>query len=469
MNANDQPPVVGTKRTAGLVQLPDILLGLLAIALGGLLVSRLQPDSSRRVIPSAIELTEQSPVVTWKRHDLSLPHPIDDEIVELFLPAGDKLEQFRQEHRITHVQVVDFDIDGVNDILVCDGSGNQVVLFQYQQGRDWKSTVLANRLQVPSHATVVDIDQDGDNDVVVSLLGDILPSDELIGGVVLLENRGDHFAQIVLLDDVRRVADVQPGDLDSDGDIDLAVAVFGYARGEILWLENQAEEGFRDHLVFSRPGVIHVPVADYDGDGDLDLATIVSQDDEEVWGFENDGKGVFTPRQLYYTNNYDVGGGGLVKFDLDQDGDMDFLLSQGDNLEFGHGWPQPYHGCIWVRNDGNWNFSAQQIGTLGGTYATNAGDLDQDGDLDVVMVSMSNDWTDQTSHPTIAWVENDGDGDFGATWTIDIAPVELITLDLGDIDGDGRLDLVAGRLRVPTTVAPESSSIAVWLSGKGTP
>jgi hypothetical protein len=29
MNANHQPPVVGTKKTAGLVQLPDILLGLL--------------------------------------------------------------------------------------------------------------------------------------------------------------------------------------------------------------------------------------------------------------------------------------------------------------------------------------------------------------------------------------------------------------------------------------------------------
>jgi hypothetical protein len=112
--------------------------------------------------------------------------------------------------------------------------------------------------------------------------------------------------------------------------------------------------------------------------------------------------------------------------------------------------------------------TARQIGALGGTYATNAGDLDQDGDVDLVMVSMSNDWTD-SSHPSIAWVENDGNNNFTKTWAIDTAPVELITLDVGDIDGDGKADLVAGRLRVPTTVAPESTGIAVWLSGKGTP
>jgi hypothetical protein len=468
MNVNHQLAKDGTRNGASSFHLPDILLGLLTIVLALALVSRLVPGNARQRIPSPIEVPGKSPAVSWTRYDLSLPLQVDEQLVELLLPEGEKMEGQRQEHRVTHVQVVDFDGDGVNDIVVCDGAGNQVVLFQHQSGKNWKSTILAHRLHVPAHATIVDIDQDGDNDVIVALLGDILPSDELVGAVVLLENQGDRFEQHLLLDDVRRVADVQTGDLDGDGDLDLAVAVFGYGRGEILWLENLNEEGFRDHLVISRPGVIHVPIGDYDGDGDLDLATIVSQDEEEVWAFENDGRGNFTPHLIYFTHNYDAGGGGLVASDLDQDGDIDFLLSQGDNLEFGHGWPQPYHGCVWVRNDGNWNFSAMQIGALGGTYATNAGDLDQDGDLDLVMVSMSNDWTD-SSHPTIVWVENDGENNFQRTWTIDTAPVELITLAVGDLDGDGIPDLVAGRLRVPTTVAPESTGIAVWLSGKAKP
>ncbi|MFP6751017.1 MAG: VCBS repeat-containing protein [Pirellulaceae bacterium] len=468
MNVKHETSEAGRGGATSAFHLLDILLGLVAIILGLVLLSRVIPGNARQRISSPIEVPGKSPAVSWTRHDLSLPLLVEERLVELLLPEGEKMEDQSQEHRVTHVQIADFDKDGVNDVIACDGAGNQVVLFQHQSGKNWKSTILANRLLVPAHATIVDIDQDDDNDLIVSLLGDILPSDELVGSVVLLKNEGDHFTRHLLLDDVRRVADVQPGDLDGDGDLDLAVAVFGYGRGEILWLENLGEQEFQDHLVISRPGVIHVPIADYDGDGDLDPATIVSQDDEEVWVFENDGQGNFTNHMIYLTHNYDVGGGGLVASDLDQDGDMDFLLSQGDNLEFGHGWPQPYHGCVWVRNDGDWNFSAQQIGALGGTYATNAGDLDQDGDLDLVMVSMSNDWTD-SSHPTIAWVENDGKNNFQRTLTIDTAPVELITLDVGDIDGDGIPDLVAGRLRVPTTVAPESKAIAVWLSGKAKP
>jgi hypothetical protein len=445
----------------------DSFLLSLVVGLAVLLAGQWNAGDTRPRLDSPIEAHPRSTAVSWTRHSLQLPHQLDPQLLDLLVRPGDKLLPREQEARVTHVQFVDFWQRGQQDILVCDASGNQVVLYERQQDESWKALVLADRLQVPAHATVVDLDQDGDNDVLVSILGDILPSDELIGSVILLENQDGTFKQRTLLDDVRRVADVQPADLDGDGDIDLAVAVFGYARGGILWLENRGEGQFRDHLVLDRPGVIHVPVADYDGDGDLDLATIVSQDEEEVWGLENDGQGNFTPRLLYFTHNFDVGGGGLVKVDLDQDGKMDLLLSQGDNLEFGHGWPQPYHGCVWVRNLGNWNFSADQIGSLGGSYATRAGDMDQDGDLDVVMVSMSNDWTDP-KNPTIVWVENE-QGKFTRTWTIDTRPVELITLDLADIDGDGRLDLVAGRLRVPITVAPAAAPIAVWTSKGASP
>lgn len=461
-HTDDADPAAPVKMRESCCRAGDALLWLLVLAMGVLLIFLYPSSAERQRLPSPIVKHPRSPVVSWSREGLELPRPTDKDAADLLVQAGQQTESFPQEPRVTHVQFVDFWMRDQLDILVCDGSGNQLVLYERQESQDWKARVLASRLQVPAHATVVDLDQDGDHDVIVSLLGDILPSDELIGAVILLENRDGTFHRRTLLDDIRRVADVQPADLDSDGDTDLAVAVFGYARGEILWLENLGEGRFLDHLVLERPGVIHVPVADLDGDGDLDLATIVSQDEEEVWAMENDGKGHFTPRMLYFTHNFDVGGGGLVKTDLDQDGDVDFLLSQGDNLEFGHGWPQPYHGCVWVRNEGNWKFTARQIGTLGGTYATQAGDIDQDGDLDVVMVSMSNDWTDP-ENPTVAWIENEN-GRFEKTWTIDTAPVELITLGLGDMDGDGFLDLVGGRLRVPITVAPSAPPVAVWTS-----
>jgi len=245
---------------------------------------------------------------------------------------------------------------------------------------------------------------------------------------------------------LRRVADVQAGDLDQDGDIDLAVAVFGYARGEVLWLENDGAQHFREHSLISAAGAIHVPIADFDGDGDLDLSTVISQEDEQVIAWENLGNGEFLPHVLFETLNYDLGSAGLVVDDLDQDGQPDLLLPVGDNLEYTYSYPQPYHGCYWLRNLGDWTFESKRIATFGGTYAAAAGDLDGDSDRDVVLVSMTNDWS-VTAHPSIIWLENDGQNNFHP-FAIANDPIFLITVDCGDWNGDGIDDIVTGGMHL---------------------
>jgi hypothetical protein len=379
------------------------------------------------------------------------------------------LDDHKTATRMANVQVLDFDRDGLSDILVCDAARNAVILYRQIPGGRFEERILADNLKCPAHATAVDLDKDGDLDVVVAVLGSIFPWDELVGRVVLLENEGDHFTQHILLDDVRRVADVEPGDLDGDGDIDLAVAVFGYARGEVLWLENRGKKDgrwhFLDHQLLDRPGVIHVPVGDLDGDGDLDIASIVSQDEEELWLFENLGHGRFEPRRIYASPNYEVGSAGLVMCDLDKDGKLDLLLPQGDNLEDPYAWPQPYHGCLWFRNLGNWKFESKRIANFGGTYAAAVGDLDGDGDLDVVLVSLCNDWTDP-ARPSVVWLENDGSQNFKMR-AIDTAPIGLITVACGDLNNDGRADIVAGSLLLPPIVERRVERVTTWMSKKG--
>ncbi|MCA9035465.1 MAG: VCBS repeat-containing protein [Planctomycetaceae bacterium] len=332
-----------------------------------------------------------------------------------------------------------------NGIIVCDAGRNTVSVMQYASGV-WNEQTILKDVIAPAHATLCDIDGDLDPDIAVAVLGNIEPDDDVIGKVILLINDSGSFQPHVILDDVRRVADVQPGDFDGDGDIDFAVAVFGYNRGQVLWLENRGELHFVRHELLTAPGVIHVPAADFDGDGDLDIAAVISQDEEEIWGFENSGTGQFTARRIWFTWNFDLGSAGLVKSDLDQDGDMDLLLPAGDNLEDFDPFPQPYHGCFWLENKGDWNFESRRIATLGGTYAADVGDLDGDGDNDVALVSMANVW-DASDRASLVWLENDGQQNF-TTWQIASAPTHLVTVSIGDISGDGINDIVAGGLHI---------------------
>lgn len=421
-------------RSTGVLGLAALLLGIILVVTGG---------SQKRVpVPVTLPKFAESPTVSFDRKDVGAAATA--------------------AKRTTHVQIVDFDKDGLNDILVCDAARNAVILYRQTKDRQFVEQVLGDNLKIPAHATVVDLDKDGDLDVIVSILGNIFPSDELIGKVVLLRNDEGRFTPKTLLDDVRRVADVQPADFDGDGDIDLVVAVFGYARGEVLLLDNLGGGRFRDRVLLAKPGIIHVPVGDLNGDGFPDIAAVVTQDEEEVWTLINDGKGQFLPTRVYFNNNYDVGGAGLVMADLDKDGDLDLILPQGDNLEDRYSWPQSYHGCVWLENSGGGNFKAHQIAQFGGTYAAAVADIDGDADLDVVLVSYLTD----PMTPSVVWLENDGRQNF-TTHQLDTAPVGLVTVAAGDLNGDGKADVVAGGLHLPPMTAKGFERVPVWLSKGG--
>jgi len=366
--------------------------------------------------------------------------------------------------RISHVQIVDLDGDSKPEILACDALAHRLVSYYRDPDGDWIEHPIDVDMAAPAHATVVDIDGDADLDILVAILGNAFPDDSHVGRVLLLERNGDRYDRHVLLNGTRRIADIQAGDLDGDGDLDLTVAEFGYARGRVLWLENIGQRRFRDHELLYAPGTINVPLADLDGDGDLDIVANVTQDDEEIWAFENRGDGRFRKRLLHKWLNFDIGGSGMITSDLDNDGDVDLLVTVGDNLEYAYTYPQPYHGCFWFENNGDWSFQVHRISSLGGAHAASVADLDSDGDNDVVLVSMFNAWyRDDTA--SLVWLENDGQQHF-THQQITSSPTHLVTVATGDINGDRQPDIVAGGWHV---IPPfrRLGGVTTWLNSNG--
>ncbi|GIW96151.1 MAG: hypothetical protein KatS3mg110_4192 [Pirellulaceae bacterium] len=369
--------------------------------------------------------------------------------------------------RITHVRFCDLDQDGLMDVLVCDAFAHRVLWIRQGPSNRWEERVVGTERSVlaPGHAEAIDLDRDGDLDILVAGLGSLWPTDDAVGSVAWLENvDNQRFVPHLLLQDLRRVTDVQAADFDNDRDLDLVVAEFGYHRGSIFWMENLGEGRFRDRLLMAVPGTVHVPVADWDGDGDPDFAAVVTQNEEEVWGFENLGGGQFQRRLLASTINFDFGGVGLVRCDLDLDGRPDMLWVAGDNYELLSHHPQPSHGCVWLRNEGNWNFSSRRLVTFGGTYGAAVGDLDGNGLPDVVLVSMFNNWRDRQA-ASIIWLQNAGGGRF-VPWQISSHPIQLATVDCADVDGDGRAEFVVGGAHITKPNEP-LAHLLLWRAEGG--
>lgn len=339
-----------------------------------------------------------------------------------------------------HVQIVDVDGNGQPDVLVCDTEKSAVNWIHNISGM-WKEETLAT-VPNPGHTQVLPGRRDGSLDIIVACLGTMRPIDALVGSVVLLSNDGAmQFRSTTLLDHVSRVADVDPGDFDGDGDIDFVVASYGFVnQGEVGWLENKSGKTYEYHSILKKAGAINVLPADLNGDGFLDFVALFAQEHEEISALINDGKGIFQERVLFKAATPAFGSSGCQLVDLDNDGDLDILYTNGDNLDLPTIIPRPYHGVQWLENTGNLNFVWRDIYRCYGAYCAVAADLNNDGHLDIVVTTLFNDWRDP-KRASLLWLQNDGKQHF-TPHTIATQPTHLISAAVGDLDGDGRLDIV---------------------------
>ncbi len=341
------------------------------------------------------------------------------------------------------------------DLLVCDMARGEL-LIKRAAPPDGSVSLLASDLAHPAHAEVADLDGDGVKDILVADLGVPMPSDDRQGRVLWLKGKSDGgYETIVIASGLGRVCDVQAADFDADGDLDLVVAVFGWQRaGEIILLEQKktpdGPPDFVRRTIDERHGTIHVPIVDLNNDGRPDFVALITQEHETVVAFMNQGGGKFAARTLYTAPHPAYGSSGLQIIDLDGDGDLDALISNGDVYDS----PllKPYHGVAWLENKGEDKpFERHEVGPMYGAHRAMAGDMDGDGDLDIVATSFLGEpffgaVRKEVGADAVVLFEQVKKGEF-VRHALERESCDYPTVAIGDLDADGKLDIVAGRFR----------------------
>ena len=319
--------------------------------------------------------------------------------------------------------------------------------------------------EAPINTTVCDLDQDGKHDLLIADIGEYKATDATRGKLIWMRHEDGEYFSKEIAGNLGRICQTVVADFDGDEDLDILVAEFGYFKtGSIFLLKNNglngAQRAFEKVEVDGRHGTVRMQAVDIDGDGDQDFLAAIAQEHETVVLFVNDGSGQFSSRSIFSADFPSYGTSGIEVVDLDGDGDVDVLYTNGDT--FDSLMPKKYHSIQWLENDGNLNFTRHEIGRMPGVHRARAGDFDADGDLDIVACAFMSNNESEISFDSILYLENKGKMKFEKFW-IEKGTLHYPNLTVGDFDQDGKLDFAVGTavLGKPT---PQAKPVRIFMN-----
>jgi hypothetical protein len=339
-------------------------------------------------------------------------------------------------------------IGGKEEFLIA-GNGN---IYCFEIPADpatevWKRTVVAANAS-DEGVGLGDLDGDGDLDIAAGRRPE--GGEEPLIVVAYInpgDGSGDWPAQEIGLSN-HPIDRVEIADLNGDDRADIAVSEERWPGlepdGNLFWYEQPEAGAWTRHHVVTQYSMNNLDVADVDGDGDSDLITSEHKGPRlELQLWENDGAGWFTKHVLDSGKENHLG---TQLADLEGDGDLDIVGAGWDQYQFMHLW----------RNDRidsrfAWKRLSTERGELPMTNGSNQQtaslvvDVNNDGVNDIII-------TDRSVAPAVVGLIHVGEG-----WERHIIDAEQVLIEAGgaahDIDGDGDTDIVFGG---------ESRSNEIW-------
>lgn len=270
-------------------------------------------------------------------------------------------------------------------------------------------------------------------------MGVLHPSDEKSGKLTIINQLTKK--QVVVLDSLQRPVYASYADLNNDGLEDIVVCEFGNTSGTLSWFENKGRNRYDRHILRALPGAVKADIFDFNNDGKPDIISLMAQGDEGFFIYYNEGQGKFREERIvqlppsYGSNSFQL-------IDFSKDGYQDIVATNGDNGDY----PpvlKPYHGIRIYLNDGQNHFAEKVFLPVNGVGKAIAKDFDEDGDLDIASIAFFPDYNNKPEEGFIFW-ENKGLNKFRPYSFKNVEAGRWLTMDAGDIDMDGDPDIVLG-------------------------
>ncbi|WP_276166245.1 FG-GAP-like repeat-containing protein [Zobellia alginiliquefaciens] len=249
-------------------------------------------------------------------------------------------------------------------------------------------------------------------------------------------------------------------DLNKNGHDELVICEFGNFTGSLSLLSKENNGNYKKEILINQPGFIRTIAKDMNGDGKDDLITLASQGKESIFILYQQGNLEFTiDPVIKFSPVYGTSWFELI--DYDGDGDDDLITVHGDNADksYVH---KPYHGLRIHINDGTNHFEEKFFFPLNGATRVVVNDFDQDGDFDFGILST---FPDYSTNPesSFVYLENKNAQMFSfKPFTFSNSKLgRWLLLDSGDVDSDGDIDIILSSFTYGFTPVPKDF-LNIW-------